>query len=122
MSYNDYIPLDGAGALPANTEMDAMLQQQQLRGHQLEFQSTLEHRIKNIEEKLDALANILYQNREVLKVGMVPDLGAGHKPPTVKKSSFEDKIKQKEEQDRQIAEQGIDSLIPLETQQGMLKK
>lgn len=120
MSYSDFIPLDGLGVLPQNEQMDAMLVQQQQRGHQLEFQRTLEHRIQEIESKLDMLATLLYQNREILKVGIVPDLGAGHKPPPVKKDSFEDKLKQMEEQERQKREEGAGSLLPQETKDGLI--
>jgi hypothetical protein len=119
MSYNDYVPLDGLGTLPPNTEMDAMLLQQQQKAHQLEFQSTLEHRIKNIEEKLDVLAGILFQNRDIL-LGGIPNL---HTEPTpVKKRTWEDRQKDLEEQRRAIEESGPDSFVPLDTQQGMLKK
>ena len=119
MSYNDYVPLDGLGTLPPNTEMDAMLLQQQQKAHQLEFQSTLEHRIKNIEEKLDVLAGILFQNRDIL-LGGIPNL---HTEPTpVKKRTWEDRQKEMEENRRSLAESGPDSFVPLDTQQGMLKK
>jgi hypothetical protein len=119
MSYNDYVPLDGLGALPANSEMDAMLREQQLRGHQLEFQSTLEHRINNIEEKLDILAGILFQNRDILSGG-IPNLHT--EPIPVEKRTWEDRQKEMTENRRVLEESGADSLIPLETQQGMLKK
>jgi len=117
MSYNDYVPFSSQTSLPSNDKMDQMLLQEQIKGHQRLFQSGLEHRINNIEAKLDMLATILFENRAILKGGMLPDLGAGHKPPPVKNMSFEDKLKQKDEQDRQVAEQGVDSMIPIESRE-----
>jgi len=120
MSYSDYVPFSAAEDLPPPNEMDKMIMEEQRRGHQRAFQVGLEHRIENIESKLDMLANILFANREILQGGLIPDLGAGHKPPPVKKSSFEDKLKQKEEQERQVKDQGTHSLLPQEAKDGLI--
>jgi|TARA_R110000824_G_scaffold253672_2_gene442659 hypothetical protein len=117
---NDYAPFSSSTDLPSNDMMDQMLIQEAQKRQQEYFGNTLEQRVIAIEAKLEMLANILYQNREILKAGMIPDLGAGHKPPPIKKASFDDTLRKKDEQDRQVAEQGARSLIPIETKEGML--
>ena len=88
----------GNWQMPNSSMMDSMMEQSQ---HQM-ASSARQHpdRIEMLEQKIDALARILFMNRDILKNGMVPDLGAPI-PPVSTKRDYETLLKNKHQGDLQ---------------------
>ena len=81
MTFKEPVPMSQFDALPTNDVMDAMLAQQNMQAQHLEGSIT-ERRLMELENKLDAVLKLLYHNRQVFEIGLMPDLSAPQpKPP-----------------------------------------
>lgn len=88
----------GNWKMPNSSMMDSMMDQGQ--HHMANAARQHPDRIEMLEQKIDALARILFMNRDILKNGMVPDLAAPI-PPVSTKRDYETLLKNKHQGDLQ---------------------
>ena len=83
MTFTEPVPMSGFDSLPNNEVMDAMLANQNMQTTLLQG-SVTERRLNELESKLDAVVKILYHNRELFEMGLMPDLSPTPTPPPQK--------------------------------------
>jgi len=73
MTFTEPIPVSGMDKLPTNAVLDAMMANQNMQAT-LHQGSITERRLMELENKLEAVMKILYHNRELFEMGLMPDL------------------------------------------------
>ena len=102
MAFTEPVPLNSMDSLPSNEVLDAMMANQNMQATLLQG-SVTERRLMELENKLDAVLKLLYQNREIFEMGLMPNLSSeAPKPPEKSQRDLEMELNEaleKEEHD-----------------------
>ena len=107
--FTEPVPLSGFKDLPPNYMMDSMREHQEFQSKALAGAANAQ-RMNELEMKLDAIGQLLYQNRHLFE-GVIPDLAAPtgprmpQKPP---RSESDIRMELQEQQDKAKADGMVD--------------